>query len=52
MVASDIGIYDTDVDGVWDPAEVLAKIADSAENIDLADFQQGSGLVNAQVATN
>jgi len=45
-----VGAYDSDGDGVWDPAEVQAKLEATAENLGLSADQQGAGLVRADVA--
>ena len=42
--------YDADGDGRWDPAEVRACLADTAEDIGLSPEQQGNGLVDAEKA--
>ncbi len=43
--------YDFDCDQLWDPDEVKAKLEATAEDIGLSPEQQGSGLVDAYLAT-
>ena len=42
--------YDADSDGVWDPAEVKAKLQGTAADIGAAANSCGSGLVDAAAA--
>jgi subtilisin len=50
VLNTDVGAYDVDADGAWDPDELLQKLQDRA--IDLGpDDLYGAGLVNAASAT-
>jgi subtilisin family serine protease len=44
--------YDLDLDGVWSPDEVKAKLQDSTEFLGLPVEMQGAGLVRADLAVN
>jgi len=48
-----VGLYDADLDGVWDPAEVQQKLQDRATDLGNLGFDNlfGWGLVNAYSAT-
>lgn len=49
-LATPVGIYDLDGDSLWDPAEVKNKLEATAENLGLSSYQQGAGLVRADLA--
>jgi len=43
--------YDLNLNGVWDPIEVKNKLQDTAQNLGYNSYQQGAGLVRADLAT-
>lgn len=51
VIATPVGLYDADADGVWDPAEVGNKLKATAEDLGLSANAQGTGLVRADLAT-
>lgn len=50
VLTTPAGIYDLDGDGLWDPSEVKNKLEASAENLGLSSYEQGAGLVRADLA--
>jgi subtilisin family serine protease len=45
-----IGLYDSNANDVWDPIEVKSKLQDTSEDLGYASYQQGAGLVRADLA--
>lgn len=45
-----VGANDSNANGVWDPAEVKAKLESSAQDLGYNTYQQGAGLVSADSA--
>lgn len=50
VLTTQVGSSDTNANGRWDPAEVLAKLQVTAENIGLDLTQFGAGLVRPDLA--
>lgn len=42
--------YDSNTNAVWDPIEVKNKLQDTAQNLGYNNYQQGAGLVRADLA--
>lgn len=49
-LATPVGIYDLNGNSIWDPSEVKNKLEATAENLGLSSYQQGAGLVRADLA--
>lgn len=51
VLTTTVGSYDSNLNGAWDPIEVQNKLQDTAENLGYNSYQQGAGLVRADLAT-
>lgn len=50
VLTREVGTYDLDTDGIWDPEEVRNKLKATAEDLYLPIEKQGAGLVQADLA--
>ncbi len=50
VLTTAVGSYDLNGNGKWDPAEVKNKLETTAENLGLPSYDQGAGLVRADLA--
>jgi subtilisin family serine protease len=50
VLTTTVGSYDLNSNGVWDPIEAKNKLQDTAENLGYNSYQQGAGLVRADLA--
>lgn len=51
VLTTAVGSYDANLNGVWDPAEVNNKLRATAQDLGYNSYQQGAGLVRADLAT-
>ena len=50
VLKTQVGNYDSDGDGIWDPSEIRMKLKDWVEYLELHPHQKGAGLVRADLA--
>ncbi|MDD5773692.1 MAG: S8 family peptidase [bacterium] len=50
VLTSPVGAYDANLNGKWDPLEVMNKLKDNAENLGFSTDLQGAGLVRPDLA--
>lgn len=50
VLTTAVGAFDANANGVWDPIEVKNKLETTAQDLGYATYQQGAGLVRADLA--